>query len=84
MCAPKLGPLSLLPKVSLYVSKVKSAMRTRSDMNRWGVRREPIQVLKWGSPSESLAVLTPRQHHKHIRRMVLSLQGLDAEAAALE
>ena len=57
---------------------------TRSDMNRWGVRREPMQVLKWGSPSESLAVLTPRQHHKHIRRMVLSLQGLDAEAAALE
>jgi len=57
---------------------------SRADMNRWGVRREPIQVLKWGSSSESLAVLTPRQHHKHIRRMVLSLQGLDAEAAALE
>ena len=57
---------------------------TRSDMNRWGVRREPIEVLKWGSPQESLAVLTPRQHYKHIRRMVLSLQGQDAEAAALE
>lgn len=57
---------------------------TRADMNRWGVRREPIQVLKWGDRQDSLAILQPRQHYKHIRRMVLSLQGLDAEAAALE
>lgn len=59
-------------------------MATRSDMNRWGVRNEPIQVLKWGDRQESLALLTPRQHHKHIRRMVLELQGQNAEAAALE
>ncbi|MDQ6861758.1 MAG: hypothetical protein M3032_11465 [Verrucomicrobiota bacterium] len=59
-------------------------MATRGAMNSWGVRHEPIQVLKWGDRQESLAVLQPRQHYKHIRRMVLELQGLDAEAAALQ
>ncbi len=59
-------------------------MATRRDMNSWGVRQEPIQVLKWGDRQESLALLQPRQHHKHIRRMVLELQGQDAEAAALQ
>ena len=59
-------------------------MATRGDMNTWGVRHEPIQVLKWGDRQESLALLTPRQSYKHIRRMVLELQGQDAEAAALE
>ena len=53
-------------------------------MNNWGVRHEPIQVLKWGDTQNSLAVLTPRQHYKHVRRMVLSLQGQHEEAAALE
>lgn len=59
-------------------------MATRSGMNSWGVRHEPIQVLKWGDRQESLALLQPRQHHKHIRRMVLELQGQDADAAALQ
>ncbi len=59
-------------------------MATRRDMNSWGVRHEPIQVLKWGERQESLALLQPRQHYKHIRRMVLELQGQDAEAAALQ
>ncbi|HEY0370333.1 MAG TPA: hypothetical protein VGC85_12100 [Chthoniobacterales bacterium] len=59
-------------------------MATRRDMNVWGVRNEPIQVLKWGDRGESLAILQPHTAHKHIRRMVLELQGLDAQAAALE
>ncbi len=58
-------------------------MATTRDMNRWGVRQEPIQVLKWGDRASSLALLTPRQHYKHIQRMVLQLQGQDEQAAAL-
>ncbi len=58
-------------------------MATNRDMNQWGVRQEPIEVLKWGDRSSSLALLTPRQHHKHIQRMVLELQGQDEQAAAL-
>ena len=57
---------------------------SRAAMNDWGVRHEPIQILKWGDRQESLNLLTPRQHYKHVRRMVLSIQGLHEEAAALE
>ena len=56
----------------------------RSAMNEWGVRREPIQILRWGDPQQSLQVLQNRQGYKHIRRMVLELQGNDQEAASLE
>ena len=59
-------------------------MGNQRDMNNWGVRTEPIQVLKWGSREESLRILVPRQSHKHVRRMVLQLQGQHQEAAALE
>ncbi len=58
-------------------------MGSRSEMNRWGVRQEPIQILKWGDAERSIKVLELRQAHKHIRRMVLELQGQDNEAAAL-
>jgi 3D (Asp-Asp-Asp) domain-containing protein len=58
-------------------------MANRSDMNAWGARQEPIQVLHWGDPSESLRVLASHQDYKHIKRMVLELQGRDQEAAAL-
>ncbi len=57
---------------------------SRRDMNDWGVRSEPIQILRWGDPQQSLQVLQGRQSYKHIRRMVLELQGQDGEAAALE
>lgn len=56
----------------------------RAAMNDWGVRHEPIQILKWGDPQASLAVLQRNQGHKHIRRMVLELQGQHESAAALE
>jgi 3D (Asp-Asp-Asp) domain-containing protein len=56
----------------------------RAAMNDWGVRHEPIQILKWGDSQASLQVLQGRQSHKHIRRMVLELQGDHASAASLE
>jgi 3D (Asp-Asp-Asp) domain-containing protein len=59
-------------------------MATRGDMNTWGVRSEPIQILRWGDPEGSLQVLQGRQGYKHIRRMVLELQGQQESAAALE
>ena len=59
-------------------------MATRGDMNTWGVRSEPIQILRWGDPQGSLQVLQGRQGHKHIKRMVLELQGQQDSAAALE
>ena len=57
---------------------------TTADMNAWGVRREPIQILRWGSREESLRLLRNHQGYKHIRRMVLELEGRDRAAAALE
>ena len=58
-------------------------MGSKADMNRWGVRHEQIKVLNWGDRQASLALLTARQHYKHCRRMVLSLQNKHEEAAAL-
>ncbi|MDQ6622259.1 MAG: hypothetical protein M3Y86_02070 [Verrucomicrobiota bacterium] len=59
-------------------------MANRSTMNGWGVRTEPIQVLRWGDPQQSLQVLQNRIGYKHIRRMVLELQGQHEQAAALQ
>lgn len=59
-------------------------MASSRDMNSWGARQEPIQVLQWGDPAESLRFLAPRQNYKHIRRMVLELQGNEQEAASLQ
>lgn len=59
-------------------------MSTPREMNTWGAREEPIQILQWGDPAESLRLLAPRQTHKHIRRMVLELQGNEQEAAQLQ
>jgi 3D (Asp-Asp-Asp) domain-containing protein len=59
-------------------------MANRSDMNAWGARQEPIQVLHWGDPRESLQILQSHSDCKHIKRMVLELQGRDQEAAALQ
>ena len=59
-------------------------MPTRRAMNAWGAREENIQILQWGSSGESLRLLQAHQGYRHIRRMVLELQGQDAAAAALE
>jgi 3D (Asp-Asp-Asp) domain-containing protein len=58
-------------------------MANQRDMNDWGARQEPIQVLHWGDPRESLQLLQSHQGYKHIKRMVLELEGRDQEAAAL-
>lgn len=59
-------------------------MSTRAEMNAWGVRNEPIQILHWGDTSESLRFLQSHQGYKHIRRMVLELEGREQAAAAVE
>ena len=58
-------------------------MANRSDMNAWGARQEPIEILHWGDPHESLQFLQSHQGYKHIKRMVLELEGRDQEAASL-
>ena len=59
-------------------------MSNRRDMNTWGARQEPIQILHWGDSQQSLQVLQSHTDHKHIKRMVLELQGRNEEAAALQ
>jgi 3D (Asp-Asp-Asp) domain-containing protein len=59
-------------------------MPSRHEMNSWGAREENIQILQWGSTGESLRLLQAHQGYRHIRRMVLELQGQDSAAASLE
>jgi 3D (Asp-Asp-Asp) domain-containing protein len=58
-------------------------MATPAEMNAWGAREEPIQILKWGNSEESLRFLQRHQDYRHIRRMVLELQGNEEAAAQL-
>ena len=59
-------------------------MSNQRDMNIWGARQEPIQILHWGDPQQSLQVLQSHTEYKHIKRMVLELEGRNEEAAALQ
>lgn len=54
---------------------------SKGAMNQWGVRTVPIEILQWGDDQESLRILRPRQSYRHIRRMVLELEGKPAAAA---
>ena len=47
---------------------------SRSDMNRWGVRRVTIEILEWGDPRRSYALLKPRAKYAHVKRMVRQLE----------
>jgi len=58
-------------------------MANRREMNSWGAREETIEVLKWGDPEESLQFLRRHQDYRHIKRMVLELEGRHKEAASL-
>jgi 3D (Asp-Asp-Asp) domain-containing protein len=58
-------------------------MANQRAMNSWGARDETIQILQWGDPQESLRFLRSHQNYKHIKRMVLELEGRHADAAAL-
>ena len=58
-------------------------MPNQREMNSWGAREETIEVLKWGDPQESLQFLRRHQDYRHIKRMVLELEGREKEAAKL-
>jgi 3D (Asp-Asp-Asp) domain-containing protein len=58
-------------------------MANSRDMNSWGAREEAIQVVQWGDPQQSLQFLQRHQDYKHIKRMVLELEGRHKDAAAL-
>jgi 3D (Asp-Asp-Asp) domain-containing protein len=58
-------------------------MANQHEMNNWGAREETIEVLKWGDPQESLQFLRGHQDYRHIKRMVLELEGRQKEAASL-
>jgi 3D (Asp-Asp-Asp) domain-containing protein len=58
-------------------------MPNQREMNSWGARQEAIEVLNWGDPQESLQFLRRHQDYRHIKRMVLELEGRQREAAAL-
>ena len=58
-------------------------MPNQREMNSWGAREEAIEILKWGDPQESLQFLRRHQDYRHIKRMVLELEGREKEAAAL-
>ena len=46
----------------------------RLAMRKWGVRHVDIDILQWGSESQSLHVLGPRARNRICRRMILALQ----------
>jgi hypothetical protein len=58
-------------------------MANQHEMNNWGARDETIEVLTWGDPQESLQFLRRHQDYRHIKRMVLELEGREKEAASL-
>ena len=58
-------------------------MPNQREMNSWGARQETIEILKWGDREESLQFLQRHQDYRHIKRMVLELEGREKEAAAL-
>lgn len=59
-------------------------MANQREMNSWGARHETIEVLHWGDRQESLQFLRRHQDYRHIKRMVLELEGREREAAALQ
>ena len=59
-------------------------MATPREMNNWGVRQELIQVVQWGDPQECLRRLAPHTKYRHIKRMVLELEGRERAAASLD
>jgi 3D (Asp-Asp-Asp) domain-containing protein len=58
-------------------------MSNQREMNSWGARQETIEIVKWGDPQESLQFLRRHQDYRHIKRMVLELEGREEEAASL-
>jgi 3D (Asp-Asp-Asp) domain-containing protein len=47
----------------------------KATMNKWGVRRVNINVIKWGSFTKSLAIMKPRgKRNSHVREMVEKIE----------
>ena len=59
-------------------------MATPREMNGWGVRQELIQIVQWGDREESLRKLARHTKYRHIKRMVLELEGRERAAANLD
>jgi 3D (Asp-Asp-Asp) domain-containing protein len=59
-------------------------MATPREMNGWGVRQELIQVVQWGDRKECLRRLAPHTKYRHVKRMVLELEGRERAAANLD
>lgn len=47
----------------------------KDTMNEWGVRNVNIRVLRWGSFSQSLAIMKPREKHQHVKKMVQRIEN---------
>ncbi len=50
-------------------------MPNRSTMNRWGVRRVHIEILRWGDHRASYRVMKPRRKHRHVKRMLREIEA---------
>jgi 3D (Asp-Asp-Asp) domain-containing protein len=44
------------------------------DVYQWGVRTVTLEIIEWGCPEKSLALLRPRSRASHVRRMVEALE----------
>lgn len=59
-------------------------MSSPHDMNAWGVRQETIQIVQWGDREASLRRLASHTKYRHIKRMVLELEGKERAAARVQ
>lgn len=48
---------------------------SKKGMRIWGVRHVNIQIIKWGSYTKSLKILSERTDYKHIRQMLQSFNN---------
>jgi 3D (Asp-Asp-Asp) domain-containing protein len=61
-------------KVDLYKTNYR-------DVYHWGVRNVTLEILEWGCPVESLAILRPRSHYQHVKAMVEQLETETKDAS---
>lgn len=55
---------------------------SKASMNDWGTRNVNIKITKWGSFSESLAIMRPREKKApHIRQMITEIESKPAPAS---
>lgn len=48
---------------------------SKKGIRNWGVRYVNIQILKWGSYTKSLQILSDRTRYRHIRKMLTSINN---------